>query len=210
MPLALALLDVLAPAPCAGCEGLLDRPGALLCRACAAEVPQRVRPFPVPSPLAWGWGLGAYDGPLGALVRQGKYRPDPRVFHALGRWLARSAHERLPQVDAVVPVPVPAIRRMSRGFDQGEILARAVALAVDRPVRAALRRVRGAEQAGRIGRARAAGARGAFRPAAPVPPYVLLVDDVCTTGATAAACADELLCGGARRVGLLCVAARAL
>lgn len=208
--MSLALLDVLAPAPCAGCEGPLDRPGALLCAACAAEVPRRSRPFPVPPPVAWAFGLGAYHGPLGALVRQGKYRPDPRVFHALGRWLALSARGRLPLVDAVVPVPVPPIRRMSRGFDQGEILARAVAQALERPLLPALRRVRGAEQAGRSGRDRADGARGAFRCVPRVPAHVLLVDDVCTTGATAAACADELLCAGARRVGLLCVAARAL
>ena len=210
MYLPLALLDVLAPAPCAGCDGVLDRPGALLCSACTVEVPRLLRPFPVPAPLSWAVGLGPYNGPLGALVRQGKYRPDPVVFRTLGAWLAHAAAGRLPEVDAVVPVPVPPIRKMSRGFDQSQILAGAMARALRRPLLEALRRVRSAEQAGRFGRERAAGARGAFRLARPVPAHVLLIDDVCTTGATAAACADELLCGGARRVGLLCVAARAL
>jgi ComF family protein len=152
--------------------------------------------------------LGPYEGVLGACVRRAKYRPDPRLAQDLGRRLARAARGRLPRVDAVVPVPIPLRRRLTRGFDQAEILARPVAMALGAPLVPALGRVDPAEQAGRSHRERLRAARQAWRVRRPVAGPVLLVDDVVTTGATAAACADALLCEGASRVWLLAVAGR--
>lgn len=204
------LVELLAPRDCLGCAAPADRSGELLCRACAVELPRLPRAFPAPVPLAWAMGLGSYQGPLGALVRAGKYRPDPTVFDQLGQWMAEAFHRRLPTADAVVAVPVPTRRRLLRGFDQGQLLGDALARALGIPLLPALQRIRASEQAGRFGRSRASGARGAFRARGAVPAHVILVDDVCTTGATASACADELLSQGARRVGLVCVAAAAL
>ena len=150
----------------------------------------------------------AVAGPLGALVRRGKYRPDPGAILELGRRLATAAMGRLPSVSCATHVPVPPSRRLTRGFDQSALLAAEVARRLHTPHLSLLRRVRSEEQAGRSHRERIEGARGAFRlrlDAAP-PPTVLLVDDVMTTGATAAACADELLAGGAECVILLAVA----
>lgn len=205
-----AALDVVAPPSCPGCDAPSASLDSLLCADCCAELAILPRDLPVTAPLAFGLALGPYDSPLGALIRRGKYRPDPRAIDELADRLARASQGRLPAADAVVPVPVPARRRLSRGFNQAEILAAAVAHSQGLPLVHALRRVRASEQAGRSGRARAAGARGSFRAVGPVPTRVILVDDVCTTGATAAACADELLCAGASWLGLVCVAAAAL
>ena len=200
------LLDLLFPEDCPACQA--PALGVGLCAACAGDIPQRLRPLPDIPGIATAWALGPYEGALGALVRRGKYRPDPIVLGWLGQRLAAAAGGRLPRAEAVCWTPVPTRRRVTRGFDQAELLARPVAGALGVPLWAGLRRVRPLEQAGRPRSERATGARGAFAvaPRGSAPETVLLVDDVVTTGATARACAEELLCSGARRVHLLCVA----
>ena len=199
------LLDVIFPVDCPACAAPA-RGG--LCAACSAEVPTLLRPIEPPPGVATAWALGDYDGPLGAWIRQGKYRSDPSAFAAMGARLAAASAGRLPRVDAVVAVPVPWRRRLSRGFDQAELLAHAVSDALQAPLLPLLHRVEGTEQATRSMRQRAAGARAAFAHCGPsAPDRVLLVDDVITSGATARACAEELLCAGARRVHFLCIAA---
>ena len=209
----LTLLSIALPDTCPSCGAPAGvDPRTLLCPDCDLEVPRLPRAIPAPPPLAGAWALGAYQGPLGALVRRGKYRPDPAAMRDLGRRLSDAAPGRLPHADAVTHVPVPLRRRLRRGFDQGELLARAVARALAVPYEPTLTRVRADEQAARAERDRAAGARGAFRLGTrrtrPLPAHLLLIDDVSTTGASAAACADELLAGGARSVTLLCAASR--
>lgn len=201
-----AFSDLLFPDECAACGAPASSGSLALCGRCAPPV-DRLRWFAPPPPVAAAWTLGHHDGPLGASMRRAKYRPDLLLVDALGRSLGRAARGRTPQVDAVVPVPVHWRRRMQRGFDQGERLARGVSRALGVPLEHRIRRVARGTQAARSGDARRQAARRAFRAAPGAPGRVLLVDDVCTTGATAAACATELLGSGARRVYLLTVTA---
>src|SRR5581483_11752494 len=97
-----------------------------------------------------------------------------------------------------------------RGFDQARALAEVVGSRLHLPVaRLLVRTTDTGSQARRSGPMRRAAMAGAFESAGQPPPLVLLVDDVLTTGATAAACARTLLDAGASRVRLL-TAARAL
>ncbi|HXT17838.1 MAG TPA: phosphoribosyltransferase family protein [Gemmatimonadaceae bacterium] len=108
---------------------------------------------------------------------------------------------------AVIPVPLSAKRRRERGYNQSELLARALAghwrvpLLVD-----ALERVRYTETQTRLTPGeRLRNVSGAFR-ASPSARnvlrggHVVLVDDVVTTAATLNACAAALCDGGARIV----------
>jgi predicted amidophosphoribosyltransferase len=117
-----------------------------------------------------------------------------------------------PAVDAVTWVPLARRRLAERGYDQARALALAVGSRLDLPtVRLARRTVTTAPQARRPGDERRTAMRGAFEPVRPragVPRRVLLVDDVLTTGATAAACADALALAGVDTVVVL-TAARA-
>ena len=207
-----ALLDSLAPEPCCAC-GVGDAWGPLrVCPGCERAIPNGVRRLALPDPLGRGWALGPYEGALGALVRAGKYAPRTALLTGLGRRLGRSLHDRAPAWDAVTWVPSPRVRRASRGFDPAETVARAVASELDRPLLATLRRVDASPQAARSDRERRQAIRGAYvtLPAIVAECRLLLVDDVITTGATLATCADALLCSGARAIDGAGVAARAL
>jgi ComF family protein len=146
----------------------------------------------------------AFDGPTRALVHALKYEGRPgaadelaaAVGPAVGR-LARGV------VDAVVPVPLHAVRLRERGFNQAELLARRLAPFAGAPVETAwLRRVRPTRtQTDLPRRDRLTNVRLAFEADGRTPAgrRALIVDDVVTTGSTLAAAAAAL-----ERAGVTC------
>jgi predicted amidophosphoribosyltransferase len=116
----------------------------------------------------------------------------------------------LPAADVVTWVPLAGRREAERGYDQAQALARALARRLGRPCVPLLRRTLATPpQAKRSANERRAALAGAFRSVRASPQSVLLVDDVLTTGATAAACADALHGAGTDSV-VLVTATRAL
>ncbi len=158
------------------------------------------------------YSFGSYEGALRKLIHLFKYsgvRPLARVF---GDFLERAIPG--PRIDdgfdLIVPMPLHWRRRWQRGFNQAALLAREISRRLDVPVRKVVSRKRSTEpQAGLTNAKRRANVRGAFAIKSGVRLdglRVLLVDDVLTTGTTAAACARILKRAGAERVTVLALA----
>jgi competence protein ComFC len=215
-----AMLDLLFPVRCAAC-GAGDWP---LCSPCAATVPLITPPLcercgrPSEAPLSRcadcppptidiARAPFLYDGPMARTVRALKFGGWRALAQPLAAAMTRAGGL---EADCVTWVPLSRKRRAARGYDQAEVLARELARHLGLPVVPCLRRIREtSSQASRSGRDRRRALRGAFRAVSPVPLSVLLVDDVLTTGATAASCAVALRSAGASRVALV-TAARSL
>lgn len=191
-------------AQCALCGGSFDklaqRQGVELCELCQSGG----------AVFDWARGYGAYEGVLRHLIHLLKYGRLEPLARPLGARLATLLPAAGP-VDLVVPVPLHRRRLRSRGFNHAELLAgelsRIAGLRLDRRV---LRRVRHTEtQTGLTIGERRLNVEGAFqvrRPEAVAGKAIALVDDVITTGATAAACAAVLKQAGASRVVVLALA----
>jgi len=156
---------------------------------------------------------GSYEGVLRQLIHLYKYACVKTLSRPLSAMLAR-ALPRDEGFDAVIPVPLHWRRRWSRGFNQAALLARAVAQRSGIPYLSALHRTRAtAVQAGLSNTMRRKNVASAFRVRRTggfgrklTGRRILLIDDVMTTGATAAACATALKRAGAARVSLLTIA----
>jgi predicted amidophosphoribosyltransferase len=157
--------------------------------------------LPVPPGLVTCRALWPYDHRVRDAVVALKNRDERGRIPALAEGLAAL----VPDVSGLVVTwaPTAGARRRGRGFDQAELLARAVARRRGLPVAGLLRRRPGAAQAGRGAGDRWSHpgfvARRTTRP-------VLVVDDVATTGATLSAAARALRAAGVPSVHGLVVA----
>ncbi|MBA3973169.1 MAG: ComF family protein [Candidatus Solibacter sp.] len=178
-------------------ERALDEDGQ--CRLCAAGA--------AAFDAAYAWG--GYEGVLKDLIHCFKFHGMRSLGTALGGYLAE-AFPRSERIDAIVPVPIHWTRRMVRGFNQCELLARELSRHTGVPVMKPLARVRRTEKqsnlAGAKRRRNVSGSFGAIRAESIRGKRLLLLDDVLTTGATVNEAARELKRHGAARVAVLTVA----
>lgn len=150
-----------------------------------------------------------FDGVARQALLALKYRNRRALVRHLARLMVRRLGLDLPgarRPDVVTWAPTSRARVVQRGFDQAELLARAVARELGVPCRRLLYRSHGPAQTGRGRAERLEGPSFRSRPAAR--PYrVLLVDDVVTTGATLHAAAAALRAAGVSDVRAVAAAA---
>ncbi len=191
-------LHLLAPPWCAGCNlpFAYDRGADARCAACIADPPRHagVRAAVAYGPVARRLALKLkYGGRIG---------------------VARTMADRMerivpPGLDLLVPVPLHRWRLWTRGYNQAALIAAEVGrladIASDPLVLVRRRRTVALQGLGRAGRRRAVAGAFAVNDAGRIRGKAIgLVDDVYTSGATAAACTRSLLAAGAASVTILC------
>jgi ComF family protein len=225
-------VHLVLPPACAGCGEALEFDGGRVCARCTTRLREPPHPRcarchaprgtglpaarPCPECADWPEGLIAarsaaiLEPPADTLVYALKYGGWPE----LAPFMAERMHRILPGMSSsrtllVVPVPTTVSRERERGYNQAALLAREVGRRAGLSISPALvRHEGGGTQVSLHRRERADNVRDAFQPALAATAdvggrEVLLVDDVLTTGATAAAAGLVLLEMGAKSVSVL-------
>lgn len=210
------LIDILYPLNCLGCGG---KGGAALCPDCLTRLRTRDRAVVVPGSAgpgrpsqfeearAGGW----YEGLLKELVLGLKGRGGPYLRPLALLMIAAAGNDPgYIGAEGIFFVPLTRRKASGRGFNQAELLARRLGKHLGVRVYDSLVKVRETrDQAELPAGERFSNVRDVYRlnGKSPAGKSVLLVDDVMTTGATAAACSGALKAAGAAEVRVL-VAAR--
>jgi ComF family protein len=212
------VLDLVFPPRCVVCR----RRGAWLCPRCLNAVQ------PIAEPICSRCGMtrlqghvctsstlrpltlhglraaGRYHGTLREAIHHFKYNGLRALATPLGDILCEAYLRYGLQADLLAPVPLHTSRQAERGFNQAALLAQRLAARNRLPVASAgFLRVRNTHsQVGLNAAQRRANVSGAFAWHGPSlqERHVLVIDDVCTTGATMEACAEALASAGAGSV----------
>lgn len=195
-----SLFQALFQSKCFHCKTQVAESTLGLCSLCSLEMTLIARELPSSQYIKSMWALAPYHGPVGSLIRVGKYSSKRRIFKELGHLMAECALD-LPSFDAIVHVPTPWHRRIFRGFDQAEILADAIQQFLEIPHHKILRRHGFDRQALKTKAERQRQFVGRFSASDIIlPKRILLVDDTITTGATLESCAAVLYQQGAMEI----------
>ena len=207
------LMELLFPPKCVLCRKLLKNGEIDLCGACRADAPEypgkkiNIR-FLDSFAAVW-----YYEGNVRSSLLRYKFYNARSYSVSYGRILAMKLLREYPEgFDILTWVPVSRLRKLRRGYDQVELLAKAVGTELGVTPVSTLKKIRNNRPQSHIKdpAARKANVLGAYqlKPDADVKgKRVLLLDDILTTGATAGECGRVLLSAGAKEVHCAAVAA---
>lgn len=207
------ILNLLFPPKCLLCGCVLGREELDLCRTCRMEAPvyrNQKRKLRFLDSFAAVW---YYEGNVRSSLLRYKFHGARRYASGYGRLTAMAIAREFPEgFDLLTWVPVSRLRKLRRGYDQVELLARAVGRELGLQAVPTLQKIRhNRPQSGiRDEAERRANVLGAYRLRAGVSlegKRILLLDDILTTGATAGEAARVLRTGGAKQVHCAAIAA---
>lgn len=207
------LMELLFPPKCVLCRQLLKTGETDLCVSCRADAPEypnRKIKLQFLDSFAAVW---YYEGNVRASLLRYKFHNARSYSASYGRILAMKLLREYPDgFDVLTWVPVSRLRKLRRGYDQVELLAKAVGKELGMAPVPTLKKIRNNRPQSRLKgvEARRANVLGAYRILENTDvkgKRVALLDDILTTGATAGECARVLLSAGAKEVHCAAVAA---
>ena len=207
------LMQLLFPHKCILCGKMLQEDELDLCGGCRGNSPEYPAGKDHIQFLDSFLAVWYYEGNVRRSLLRYKFYNSRSLAKGYGRILAMKLLQTYPNgFDCLTWVPISSRRKLTRGYDQVELLAKAVGKELGMQPVPLLKKVRhNRPQSGISGSAeRRANVLGAYRVInrnAIIGKRILLLDDILTTGATAGECARLLLTGGAKEVHCAAVAA---
>src|SRR5262245_60600570 len=121
-----ALLAVVLAPRCAACSASLEHPTlGPVCGTCWAGVKTLTAlAWPAQASIDSSRAAGRYDGALRQIIHAFKYEGRRTLSVRLGTSMREAGIDLLSDASCVVPVPLHAWRRLTRGFNQAADLAR--------------------------------------------------------------------------------------
>lgn len=221
------LSDYIFPRNCYGCEVRLEFYEKHLCLNCQIQLPLTLFHQTTENPLfqklsnrfptesATSLFYFEKEGVLAHLIHLFKYNGVKEIGVFLGPWLGDHLKESAmtADLDAIVPVPLHTVKKRKRGFNQSELIAKALSKKTKLPLLSeVLIRVKNTTALAQLGETeRELEVRNAFElniKYSDQPMHLLLVDDVLTTGATLTACASALLKNSKIKISIAVLACR--
>jgi ComF family protein len=183
-------IDRILPPLCVHCGRPLDRQACSYCRTAPLEI-DGIR------------AIAFFEGNLRKAIHAFKYKHRPELVRVLGSLVSEYISIHPLPADVITAVPLHTVRERSRGYNQSLLLARFLGAQTNLPVwENALTRIRATQPQTQLNAVeRIANVQGAFASDTRVAGRrILLIDDVCTTGATMNACSVALKQCGVRSV----------
>ena len=206
------ILHIFFPPKCVLCKRVLSKEETDLCKTCRENQPEYGAHKIKLSFLAQWTGLWYYKDDVRTSILRYKFYGRRSYASAYGRLLAMKLQkEGWDDTDILTWIPISRQRRRSRGYDQSELLAKALAEELGWELTPTLRKIRNTRPQSTMGgapqrRANILGAYQVIDPDLVRDKRILLVDDIITTGATASEAARMLLTAGAKEVKLATLA----
>lgn len=207
MKLVVALIDLLFPSTCCSCSSPCDK---ALCDSCLNKIG-----FLEPTgDMKWGRpvALAEYNGVVKEAVHAFKYKNGRRLANQFAGLLMERFDAIVDEADLITFVPLRRAKERQRGYNQAELLAKALARRTGKNALNTLKAVRFVKDQSKLTAGdRKTNVRGAYGTRKGIERQlrgrrILLVDDVFTTGTTVSECSSRLKEAGAKEVQVMTLA----